>query len=194
MKISAQDILPKNSAQLCPTKNSFLANFWNFDKIFWMLVFKVSSTCKTIFKITIMTLILPQLIWSWCPWLQYLETFLSFLCTRRARSSRLEEVFIKKVLKNSAHYTRKHLHRGLFCYKAARWRTATTLMQNLVQVLSCEFWEIFKNICFAHACKSLPLKSKIFTGVLHKVLGFYYKRNRQFFYYKGTLSWKFLNV
>ena len=35
----------------------------------------------------------------------------------------------------------------------------------------------------------MPLVSKIFTGVsFRKMLGFYYKRKRQLFYYEGTLS------
>ena len=36
----------------------------------------------------------------------------------------------------------------------------------------------------------MPLKSKIFTGVsFRKILGFYYKRERQLFYYEGTSSY-----
>ena len=57
-------------------------------------------------------------------------------------------------------------------------------------MLSCEFCKIFENIYFANVCESLPLKNKIFTGVsFRKLLGFYYKRNRQFFYYDGTSSY-----
>ena len=45
----------------------------------------------------------------------------------------------------------------------------------------------FKNICFVNVCEGLPLKSKIFTGVsFRKILAFYYKRNRQLFYYEGN--------
>ena len=43
-----------------------------------------------------------------------------------------------------------------------------------------------KNIYFEKFCEGLPLKSKIFTGVsFGKTFGFYYKRNRQLFYYEG---------
>ena len=57
-------------------------------------------------------------------------------------------------------------------------------------MLSGKFCEIFKNIYFANVFESLPLKSKIVTGVsFRKLLGFYYKRNRQFFYYDGTSSY-----
>ena len=56
-------------------------------------------------------------------------------------------------------------------------------MQNLVEVLSSEFYEIIKNIYIANVCKGLPLKSKIFAGVsFRKILGFYCKRNRQLLY------------
>ena len=57
-------------------------------------------------------------------------------------------------------------------------------------MLSYEFYEIFKNIYFESVCEGLPLKSKIFTGVsFRKILGLYYKQNRQFFYYEGTSSY-----
>ena len=63
-------------------------------------------------------------------------------------------------------------------------------MQYVIQVLSCEFREIFTKIYFANVCEGLPLKSKIFTGVsLRKNLDFHYKQNRQLFYYEGTSSY-----
>ena len=65
----------------------------------------------------------------------------------------------------------------------------------LVQVLSCEFFETFKNIYFANVCEGLPVKSKIFTGVsFRKVLSFYYKRNRQLLYYERTSSYILLKI
>ena len=55
---------------------------------------------------------------------------------------------------------------------------------------SCEFCKIFKDIYFAKVCKGLPLKENIFTRVpFCKILGFYYKRNRELFYYEGTFSY-----
>ena len=55
---------------------------------------------------------------------------------------------------------------------------------------SCGFCEIFKDIYFANVCKCLPLKENIFTRVpFRKILGFYYKRNRQLFYYEETFSY-----
>ena len=59
--------------------------------------------------------------------LQYLDMFLSTLCTRRIRSSRPEDFYKKGVLKYSTKFTIKHLHWGLFCKKAADWRPATSL-------------------------------------------------------------------
>ena len=52
----------------------FLANFWDFGDFFWMVVFKVFSTYKTIFKVGIVTNI------GWIDitlisLLQYLDTF-----------------------------------------------------------------------------------------------------------------------
>ena len=102
--------------------------------------------------------------------LQYLDTFLSTLCTWRVRSSRRKEFFKKGILKKFTTFTGKHLHR--------------VLAQNLVEVLCCEFCKIFKDIYFAKVCEDLPLKNKISTGVyFRKILDFYYKWN---FYYEGT--------
>ena len=59
--------------------------------------------------------------------LQYLNTFLSNLCTSSVRNSRPEEFFKKGVLKKFLKLRRKHLRQGLFCNKAADWRPATSL-------------------------------------------------------------------
>ena len=64
------------------------------------------------------------------------------------------------------------------------------LKQNLVEVLSCEFCEIFKDIYFANIYEGLPIKNKIFTRVsFRKILGFFYKWNRQLFYHERTSSY-----
>ena len=69
------------------------------------------------------------------------------------------------------------------------------IIQNLVEVLPCEFCENFKNIDFENVCEGLPLKNKIFTRVsFRKILGFYYKWNRQLFYYEGTSSYITLKI
>ena len=51
------------SAKILP---HFLANFWDLDKFFLMVVFKVFTPCKTIFKVDIKSPILPQMISLWC--------------------------------------------------------------------------------------------------------------------------------
>ena len=38
-------------------------------------------------------------------------------------------------------------------------------IQNLVEVLSCEFCKIFKDVYFANVCEGLLLKNKTFTSV-----------------------------
>ena len=56
------------------------------------------------------------------------------------------------------------------------------LIQNLVQVVSCEFCEIFKSTYFENVCEGLSLKRKILTGVsFYNILGFYYERTHNSF-------------
>ena len=105
--------------------------------------------------------------------LQYLDTFLSALCTWRVRSSRLEEFYKEGILKSSTKFTGKHLRRSLFYNKAASWKPTTSLHTESSTAI------FFKNIYFVNVCEGVPLKSKIFTGVsFRKILAFYYKRNR----------------
>ena len=52
------------------------------------------------------------------------------------------------VLKNFAKLTEKHLWQSLFFSKVAGLRPATLFKKRLWQVLSCEFYEIFKNTYF----------------------------------------------
>ena len=66
------------------------------------------------------------------------------------RSSR-PEVFCKKgVFRNFTKFTGKQLCQSLFCNKVAGLRQKTDFIkkQTPVQVFSCEFWEILKNIFF----------------------------------------------
>ena len=59
--------------------------------------------------------------------------FMKFVVSRKS----LDNVFCKKdVLKNFAKFTGKHLYQCLFLNKVA---------EDLAQVFSCEFCEIFKN-------------------------------------------------
>ena len=121
--------------------------------------------------------------------LQYLYTFLSILILEApevaARKSSMKKVF----LKIPQNFQENICAEVSFTVKLQAGGPQLHEMQNLVQVLSSEFCEIFKNIYFANVCEGLPLKSKIFTGVsFRKILGFYYKRNRQLFHYEGTSS------
>ena len=91
-----------------------------------MLVFKLFSKCKTILKVDMKTLILPQLTSLLCLYYN--------ICTRFCLSYALEESelvtynsSIKNVFKNSTNFTGKHLRQRLFCNKAANWRPATSL-------------------------------------------------------------------
>ena len=52
--------------QRTSTADTFLVNFWDLDKFFWMMVFKYFSPRKTIFKVDINSPMLPQLISIWC--------------------------------------------------------------------------------------------------------------------------------
>ena len=150
----------------------FLANFWGFDKFFWMVVF------KTIFKVVIRSLILPQLVSFWCL-LQYLDKFSSNLCRsshpkRLYKKGKLSQVFLK-FPQNS----QENIYAGVSSpIKLQTWDLRLHWIQNLsnLQVLSCEFWKIFKDVYFANLCEALPLKSNIFT--FRKILGSYYKQNR----------------
>ena len=114
--------LKRNSAT-----DIFLANLWNFGYFFWMMVFKVFSTCKTICKVDIKSQILPELISLWCLSYNIWTRFYLLLCTWRVRSSRPEEFYKKGVLKYSTKFTGKHLRWDLFCNKVAAWRPATSL-------------------------------------------------------------------
>ena len=68
---------------------------------FWMVVFKVFSTCKTISKVDIKSQILPELITLWCLYYNIWTRFYLILCTWRVRSSRPEEFYQKGALENS---------------------------------------------------------------------------------------------
>ena len=153
-----------------------------------MVVFKVFSTCKTIFKVDIKSQILPKLISLWCLYNNMWTRFYLLLCTWRVRSSRLEEFYKKGLLKYSTKFTGKHLRWGLFCNKTSGLRPVTSLnTESGTGAFLWIFWNLYKNIYFTNM--GMSLISKIFTGVsLRKMLHFHYKRKRQLFYYERTLS------
>ena len=155
-----------------------------------MLVFKVFSTCKTIFKVDIKSQISPELTSLWCLYYNIWTRFYLLSRARRVRTSRPEEFYKKGVLKYSTNFTGKDLRWGLFCNKAADCRPVTWLnTESDTGAFLWIFWNLCKNIYFANVCQGMPLISKIFTGVsFRQMLGFYYKRKRQLFYYGGTSS------
>ena len=68
-----------------------------------MVVFKVFSTCKTIFKVDIESQILPELISLWCLYYNIWTRFYLLLCTWRVRSSCLEEFYENSILRGCLH-------------------------------------------------------------------------------------------
>ena len=54
----------------------------------------------------------------------------------------------KGVLRNIAKFTGKHLCQSLFFNKVAVLRSVTIKKETLVQVFSCEFWEISINTSY----------------------------------------------
>ena len=131
-----------------------------------MMVFKVSSTYKTIFKVDIKSQMLSELISLWCLYYNIRTRFYLLLCTWRVRSSRPEKFYKKGVLKYFTKFTANHLRCGLFCNKAAGWRPVTLLnTESGTGAFLWIFWNLYKNIYFANVCEGMPLKSKIFTGV-----------------------------
>ena len=148
-----------------------------------MVVFKVFSKGKTIFKVDIKLQVLPELTSLWCLYCNIWTRFSLLLCTWRVRSSRSEEFYKKGILKYSTKFTGKHLRWGLFCNKASGWRLATSL--NTESGTGAFLWIFLNQYLFSKT----PLKSKIFTGVsFRKILGFCYKRKRQLFYFEGLPS------
>ena len=64
------------------------------------------------------------------------------------RSSQQRCSIIKRVLRNFAKFTRKHLCQSLFFNKVADEACNFIKKETLAQVFSCEFCEIFENIFF----------------------------------------------
>ena len=80
----------------------------------------------------------------------FLNHFRDFRGSRNDRSSHQKCSEKKKVLRNFAKFTGKHLYHSLFSHKVAGLRPATLFKkETLAQVFSHEFWEIFKNTYFA---------------------------------------------
>ena len=104
--------------------------------------------------------------------------------------SRSEEFYKKGVHKYSTKFTRKHLRRDLFC-------KACNFIKHRIwhRCFPVNFEKSLRPSFLQNVCEGLLLKSKILIGVsFRKVLGFYYKRSRQLFYYGGTSSYIHLQI
>ena len=130
---------------------------------------------------------LPELITLCCIYYNVWTRFHLLLCTRRVRSSR-PEGFCKKGVPQI--YSRKIFAQGSLLQKTCRLEACNPVKYRIwYRCFPVKFLEILKSIYFANVCDGMPLKSKIFTGASFRImLGFYYKRKRQLFYYKGTSS------
>ena len=68
----------------------------------------------------------------------------------------------KGVLKNFAKLTGKHLYHSCFFNKVAGWAACNFIKkETLVQVFSCEFWEIFKNTFFTEHLEATASRRNI---------------------------------
>ena len=89
-----------------------LPQIFSFPFLFWMVVFKVFLTCKTIFKVDIKSQILPELISLWCLYYNIWTRFYLLLCTWRVRSSCLEEIY-KTVFLNIPQNSQENICAGV---------------------------------------------------------------------------------
>ena len=97
--------------------------------------------------------------------LRYLDKFLSTLCTR-VKSSRPDEFFKKGVSKNFTNSKENIFAEVSFAIMLQAGGRQLYSMQNLAEVLSCEFCENFQGIYCANVFAGLPLKNKIFAKLL----------------------------
>ena len=67
------------------------------------------------------------------------------------------EVFCKGVLKNTVKFTGQLLHQSIFLIKLQALTCSLIKKETLLQVFSCEFWEVFKNIFFREDLQGLHL-------------------------------------
>ena len=86
-----------NRKKIVSARDIFLANLWDFGKFLLMVVFKVFSTSKSIFKVKLTNIASIDI--TLMSLLQYLDTFLSTLFTWTIRSSRLEDSKENMILK-----------------------------------------------------------------------------------------------
>ena len=140
-------------SKLLWTANAFLTNFWDFRNFFWIVVFKVFSTCKTIFEVDIKLQILPELIPLWCLdnniWT---HVFIYFYVLEESKAVAWKSPIKKVFLNIPQKFTGKHLSWGLFSNKAADWKPVTSLnTETGTGPFLWIFWNLYKNIYFTNA-------------------------------------------
>ena len=86
-----------NRKKMVSARDIFLANLWDFGKFLLMVVFKVFSTSKSIFRVKLTNIASIDI--TLMSLLQYLDTILSTLFTWTIRSSRLEDSKENMILK-----------------------------------------------------------------------------------------------
>ena len=113
--------------------------------------------------------------------LKFIITGVFLWILRSFRSSRLEVLCRKGVLRNFTKFTRKHLCHSLFFNKVAVLQPATLFKkETLAQVFSCEFCEISKNIFFyrtAPVAASEVFKNSFFIEHLRWLFCIFLKSN-----------------
>ena len=113
---------------------------------FWQVFLNGGFVILFLKKVDIKSQILPELIILRCLYFNIWTRFYLLLCTWRVRSGRPEEFFKKGVLKNSANSQESICAGVSFSIKLQAGCMQLHNMQNLVQVLSCKFSEIFIRI------------------------------------------------
>ena len=163
---------------------------------FCIVVFKLISTCKSIFKVDIKTLILPQLTSLWCLYYNTGRRFYLLYVLEESEvvpcKGSIKNVFLKIPQNSQENICAKVSN------KAAGWSPATLL--NTESGLGAFLW-IVRNLeehLFCRHLKGLPLKGNIFSGVSFlKILGFTITETDISFTMKELrhlFPWKFLNV
>ena len=101
----------------------------------------------------------------------------------------------KGVLKNFTKFTGKHVCQSLLFNKVAGENSNFIKKETLTQVLSCEFFEIFKNTCFTgHLWTTASERTKYGVLVARARLNFwtlngFFIKGKLKFAYKKVLPW-----
>ena len=112
-----------------------------------MVVFKVFSTCKPIFKVDIKSLILPKLISLWCLYYNIWTRFYQLYVLAESEVVAPKSSIKKGVFKNSTKFTGKHL----------RW----SIFSNFYKLIKYKIW---------YRCLPMNFAKSLRTSILQKCL------------------------